>query len=76
MKKIYAYIALSLGLGLASCNDSFLDKAPVTDLTEENAFQSYDNFKAFAWPLYEVFSNNNMFGTAILTSTGLLLFGR
>ena len=65
MKKLYFSFALLAGLALSSCNDSFLDKAPVTSLTEENAFQSYDNFKAFAWPLYEVFSNSGMFGTAI-----------
>lgn len=65
MKKLYFSFALLAGLALSSCNDSFLDKAPITSLTEENAFQSYDNFKAFAWPLYEVFSNSGMFGTAI-----------
>lgn len=32
----------------------------MTSLTEENAFQSYDNFKAFMWPCYEMFSNTNI----------------
>ena len=45
---------------LTGCNDSFLEKYPVTSLTEENAFQSYDNFKAFMWPCYEMFSNTNI----------------
>ena len=62
--KIYLSAILALGLGLTACNDDFLERAPKTELTEENAFQSYDNFKAFAWPLYEMFSNT-MFGTAI-----------
>lgn len=64
MKKIYISLTFLLGLGFTACNDSFLEREPQTSLTEENAFQSYDNFKAFAWPLYEVFSNT-MFGTAI-----------
>lgn len=65
MRKNICYsIILSLGLSLTACNDGFLDRAPITSLTEENAFQSYENFQAFAWPLYEMF-NNTMFGTAI-----------
>lgn len=47
-------------LALTSCNDSYLDKYPVTDLTEQNAFKSYDNFKAFMWPCYNMFSNNTI----------------
>lgn len=64
MKKILICAALTGGLALAGCNDSFLEKYPVTDLTEENAFKSYDNFKSFMWPCYEVFTN-----TTIRTST-------
>lgn len=65
MKKIYISLAIFAGSLLATgCNDSFLEKAPVTDLTEENAFNSYDNFKLFAWPCYEMFKNT-MFGTSI-----------
>lgn len=45
MKKIFIGITAFLGLAFAGCNDSFLDKTPVTDLTEENAFNSYDNSK-------------------------------
>lgn len=65
MKKIYISLAIFAGSLLATgCNDGFLDKAPVTDLTEENAFNSYDNFKLFAWPCYEMFKKD-MFGTCI-----------
>lgn len=64
MKKIFIGITAFLGLAFAGCNDSFLDKTPVTDLTEENAFNSYDNFKNFMWPCYEMFVN-----TTIRTST-------
>ena len=55
MKKIYLSLAILAGIGLAGCNDSFLEHAPVTSLTENNAFRSYDNFKSFAWPCYEIF---------------------
>jgi hypothetical protein len=65
MKKIYSLIFLTVGLLLTtSCNDSFLDKYPVTDLTEANAFTNYDNFKSFMWPCYEMFSNATI-GTAV-----------
>ena len=45
MKKLFVGIAVVSGLAFAGCNDSFLDKTPITDLTEDNAFNSYDNFK-------------------------------
>ena len=64
MKKILISIALLAGITLTGCNDSFLDKTPVTDLTEENAFTSYANFQSFMWPCYEMFTN-----TTIATST-------
>ncbi|MDY5240025.1 RagB/SusD family nutrient uptake outer membrane protein [Bacteroides helcogenes] len=60
MKKIFIGLALLAGVGLSSCNDSFLEKTPVTDLTEDNAFNSYDNFKAFVWPCYEMFTNTTI----------------
>ena len=50
MKKLFISLAIIAGISLSGCNDSFLEKSPVTDLTEENAFNSYDNFKAFMWP--------------------------
>lgn len=64
MKNIFLGIAVCAGLSLAGCNDSFLEKYPITGVTEENAFNSYDNFKAFMWPCYEIFNN-----TTIRTST-------
>ena len=64
MKKIFIGMALVSGLALTGCNDSFLDKTPITDLTEENAFSSYANFQSFMWPCYEMFTN-----TTIRTST-------
>lgn len=60
MKKRMISLALLGCLILTGCNDSFLEKYPVTDLTEGNAFQSYDNFKTFMWPCYEVFANKTI----------------
>ena len=60
MKKLFISLAFLTGMVFSSCNDSFLNKTPVTDLTEENAFNSYDNFKAFMWPCYEIFTNTTI----------------
>lgn len=60
MKNIFMHIAVLTGICFSACNDSFLEKTPVTDLTEDNAFNSYDNFKAFTWPCYEMFANNTI----------------
>ena len=35
MKKIFISFAILAGVTLSGCNDSFLDKLPVTDPTEE-----------------------------------------
>jgi hypothetical protein len=53
-------LSMCLSLMLIACNDSFLEKYPLTSLTEQNAFESYDNFKAFVYPLYDVFTNTNI----------------
>lgn len=60
MKKLFISLAIFAGISFSGCNDSFLDKVPVTDLTEDNAFNSYDNFKAFMWPCYEMFTENTI----------------
>ena len=58
MKK---YIILSLLVfALFSCNDDYLEKYPRTSLTLDNAFETYDNFKSFMFPCYEMFINNNI----------------
>lgn len=67
MKKILLYITLFAGSVLSTgCNDSFLEKYPKTSLTEENAFTSYDNFRAFTWPCYSMFSNKTI-ATSVTT---------
>lgn len=60
MKRLFISLAVFAGIAFSGCNDSFLEKTPVTDLTEENAFNSYDNFKAFMWPCYEMFTNTTI----------------
>lgn len=59
MKKIIITL-FSAALVLASCNDDFLEKYPLTDLTETNAFKEYDNFKAFMNPCYDMFTNTTI----------------
>jgi len=44
-----------------SCNDDFLEKNPITSLTEQNAFQTYDNFKAYMYPCYSLFTDGNIY---------------
>lgn len=65
--KIFAAAALAATLTLTGCNDDFLEKTPKTDLTEVNAFLEYDNFKAFMYPCYAMFTDT----TSAPTSTAL-----
>lgn len=61
MKKIIISLVLVIGGFLTySCDDSFMDKAPITELTEDNALNSYDNFMSFMWPCYEMFTNTTI----------------
>lgn len=47
MRKYLIFICTVL---LASClNNDFLERYPLGDPTAETAFETYDNFKAYAW---------------------------
>lgn len=59
MKKLLISIAVIL-VGLTSCNDDFLEKYPTTTLTEENAFQTYDNFKMYMYNCYGMFTDTRI----------------
>lgn len=59
MKKILATICIA-AITLAACNDDFLEKYPLTDLTEKNAFREYDNSKASMNPCYEMLTNTTI----------------
>ena len=50
MKKILTAICVA-ATTLTACNDNFLEKYPLTDLTEENAFKEYDNLQGVYEPL-------------------------
>ncbi len=53
------FVGLALGASfVTSCNDDFLEKYPQTSLTEQNAFQTYENFKAYMYNCYSLFTNN------------------
>lgn len=43
-------------LSISSCNDDFLEELPKDQYTDKTAFISYENFKTYAWSLYNVFS--------------------
>lgn len=61
--KTKAYIAaafIALSSLFVACNDDYLEKLPVTSLTEQNAFQTYDNFKAYMNPCYSLFTNSTI----------------
>ncbi len=42
-------------LVLGGCNKDFLDRKPIDQLTDGTAFETYDNFKTYAWGLYDYF---------------------
>ena len=44
-----------------SCNDSFLEKNPVGSLGESNAFQTYDNFRAYMYNCYPLFTDSRIY---------------
>nr|WP_288732132.1 RagB/SusD family nutrient uptake outer membrane protein [uncultured Parabacteroides sp.] len=60
MKKRIIYLASVFLLSLTGCNNDFLEYLPKTDLTEETAFVTYDNFKTYSWGLYSIFQNKVM----------------
>lgn len=60
MKKNIIFAVICLLMSFTSCNDNYLEKYPLTDLTEENAFLEYNNFKAYMYPCYEMFTNTTI----------------
>ena len=52
--------AFAIASTLMACNDSFMERNPVTSLTEENAFQTYDNFKAYMYQCYNLFTDRRI----------------
>ena len=60
LKKLIWGLLLALPV-LASCNDSFLEKNPVGKLGESNAFLTYDNFKAYMYNCYPLFTDKRIY---------------
>ena len=46
---------------LTACNDSFLEKNPIGSLGESNAFQTYDNFRAYMYNCYGLFTDSRIY---------------
>lgn len=56
MSRYILTISVSLCLLMSSClNDEFLEVYPKDQQTEKTTFTTYDNFKTYAWGLYNVF---------------------
>ena len=47
-------VALSV---FTACNDDFLEREPIGTLGESNAFMTYDNFKAYMYNCYGIFTD-------------------
>lgn len=60
MKKQLLLTIVLISSLFTACNDDYLEKYPLTSLTEENAFQEYNNFKAFMYPCYDMFTNTTI----------------
>ncbi|WP_313266399.1 RagB/SusD family nutrient uptake outer membrane protein [Sphingobacterium sp.] len=58
MKKYSIPILFSLAIAFQSCNDSFLDRLPTTDLNDGLYWNSEDDLKAYANGIYNQAGNN------------------
>lgn len=61
MKNIKYLFIITL-LFLLACKKDFLNRTPTIELTEETAFVNYDNFKTYAWGLYDYFDGYGVGG--------------
>ena len=58
---VLPFIGLALGASaLTSCNDEYLEVYPQTSLTDQNAFQTYENFRAYMYNCYGLFTNTTI----------------
>lgn len=53
--KIYTVLAIITSFIFNGCSNDFLDKNPLDQQTEATAFKTNENFKTYAWGLYEYF---------------------
>ena len=68
MKKIYILVVAFCCLITSSCNDTYLDKAPGVDLTEDNAFLNKANLEIFMSAIYK-YSVHSIFRYGTQNST-------
>lgn len=59
-KHIIPVVAIASLAALTGCNDDFLEKYPTTTLTEQNAFQTYSNFRSYMYNCYGLFTNTTI----------------
>ena len=55
MKRILSILIAFSGMVLISCNDSFLEIAPETYITEENFFQTAEDLELYSYNFYDYF---------------------
>ena len=56
MKTFKILFGLLVIFGFSGCmNNDFLERYPLGNPTAETVFKTYDNFKTYAWGLYETF---------------------
>lgn len=58
-----AFPVLGLAIGasvMTSCNDDYLEVYPQTSLTDQNAFQTYENFRAYAYNFYSYLTDGSI----------------
>ena len=71
MKQIRFYIIIFSLLQLAACSKDYLSKVPLDQQTEQTSFQTYNNFKTYAWGLYDLFDG---YGQGPILNTATFLF--
>lgn len=69
MKRIIIVLSVFAGICFVSCNDNFLERTPVNDLSESNAFKTYSNFQQYMWPCYAMLSNTTIGTSTYVTGT-------
>lgn len=64
MKNQYRWISALLytlaAIAFSSCNDNYLERLPKTNPTRKTAFKTYENFKAYVYPFYGMFTDNRI----------------
>src|SRR5690606_38237221 len=65
MEKGYLYTIALIALFTASCNDSFLDRVPETEITEANFFKTDKDLELYSNQFYTYFYNSLSFSSLL-----------